>query len=84
MLRGDVREPMPVSAETPVSRALLSTLAALWMLLSSGRTIYEVARFELPKLPGIIVVPDEIGRRPPKPANGCLVCDSCQLRSRHR
>jgi hypothetical protein len=54
------------------------------MLLSSGRTIYEVARFELPKLPGIIVVPDEIGRRPPKPANGCLVCDSCQLRSRHR
>src|SRR5215211_4703031 len=42
-----------------VGRALLAVGLDVGdvMLVSSGRTIYEVARFELPKLPGVIVAP---------------------------
>lgn len=36
------------------------------MLVSSGRTIYEIARFELPKLPGIIVAPTVGGTDQPE------------------
>jgi len=36
------------------------------MLVSSGRTIYEVARFELPKLPGVIVAPTVGGTDQPE------------------
>ncbi len=36
------------------------------MLVSSGRTIYEVARFQLPKLPGIIVAPTVGGTDQPE------------------
>jgi DNA-binding transcriptional regulator LsrR (DeoR family) len=36
------------------------------MLVSSGRTIYEVARFELPKIPGVIVAPTVGGTDQPE------------------
>jgi DNA-binding transcriptional regulator LsrR (DeoR family) len=36
------------------------------MLVSSGRTIYEVARFELPRLPGVIVAPTVGGTDQPE------------------
>jgi len=36
------------------------------MLVSSGRTIYEVARFQLPKLPGVIVAPTVGGTDQPE------------------
>jgi DNA-binding transcriptional regulator LsrR (DeoR family) len=36
------------------------------MLVSSGRTIYEIARFELPRLPGVIVAPTVGGTDQPE------------------
>ena len=36
------------------------------MLVSSGRTVYEVARFELPRLPGVIVAPTVGGTDQPE------------------
>ena len=36
------------------------------MLVSSGRTIYEVARFELPRLPGVMVAPTVGGTDQPE------------------
>ena len=36
------------------------------MLVSSGRTIYEVARFELPRLPGVVVAPTVGGTDQPE------------------
>jgi DNA-binding transcriptional regulator LsrR (DeoR family) len=36
------------------------------MLVSSGRTIYEVARFELPRLPGVLVAPTVGGTDQPE------------------
>jgi DNA-binding transcriptional regulator LsrR (DeoR family) len=51
-----------------VGRALLAVGLEIGdvMLVSSGRTIYEVARFELPKLPGVIVAPTVGGTDQPE------------------
>jgi DNA-binding transcriptional regulator LsrR (DeoR family) len=51
-----------------VGRALLAVGLELGdiMLVSSGRTIYEVARFELPRLPGVIVAPTVGGTDQPE------------------
>jgi DNA-binding transcriptional regulator LsrR (DeoR family) len=51
-----------------VSRALLALGLDVGdvMLVSSGRTIYEIARFELPKLPGVVVAPTVGGTDQPE------------------
>jgi DNA-binding transcriptional regulator LsrR (DeoR family) len=51
-----------------VGRALLAVGLDVGdvMLVSSGRTIYEVARFELPRLPGVIVAPTVGGTDQPE------------------
>jgi DNA-binding transcriptional regulator LsrR (DeoR family) len=51
-----------------VGRALLAVGLEVGdiMLVSSGRTIYEVARFELPRLPGVIVAPTVGGTDQPE------------------
>jgi DNA-binding transcriptional regulator LsrR (DeoR family) len=51
-----------------VGRALLAVGLDVGdvVLVSSGRTIYEVARFELPKLPGVIVAPTVGGTDQPE------------------
>lgn len=51
-----------------VGRALLAVGLDVGdvMLVSSGRTVYEIARFELPKLPGVIVAPTVGGTDQPE------------------
>ena len=51
-----------------VGRALLAVGLDVGdiMLVSSGRTVYEVARFELPRLPGVIVAPTVGGTDQPE------------------
>jgi DNA-binding transcriptional regulator LsrR (DeoR family) len=51
-----------------VGRALLAVGLDVGdvMLVSSGRTIFEIARFELPRLPGVIVAPTVGGTDQPE------------------
>jgi DNA-binding transcriptional regulator LsrR (DeoR family) len=51
-----------------VGRALLAVGLNVGdiMLVSSGRTVYEVARFELPRMPGVIVAPTVGGTDQPE------------------
>jgi DNA-binding transcriptional regulator LsrR (DeoR family) len=51
-----------------VGRALLAVGLDIGdvMLVSSGRTIFEIARFELPRLPGVIVAPTVGGTDQPE------------------
>jgi DNA-binding transcriptional regulator LsrR (DeoR family) len=51
-----------------VGRALLSVglVPGDVLLVSSGRTLYEVARFELPRIPGIVVAPTVGGTDQPE------------------
>jgi DNA-binding transcriptional regulator LsrR (DeoR family) len=76
-----ISEPLPVSGRgeavedlmgdvlsVAVGRALVALGLEVGdvMLVSSGRTIYEVARFELPRLPGVIVAPTVGGTDQPE------------------
>ena len=56
------------SLAAAVGRALLAVGLDVGdvMLVSSGRTIYEVARFELPRLPGVVVAPTVGGTDQPE------------------
>jgi DNA-binding transcriptional regulator LsrR (DeoR family) len=51
-----------------VGRALLAVGLDVGdvMLVSSGRTVYEIARFELPRMPGVIVAPTVGGTDQPE------------------
>lgn len=51
-----------------VGRALLAAglMAGDVLLVSSGRTMYEVSRFELPRLPGVLVAPTVGGTDQPE------------------
>jgi DNA-binding transcriptional regulator LsrR (DeoR family) len=76
-----ISEPLPVPARSETIEDLMGEVLAIAvgralvavnldvgdvMLVSSGRTIYEVARFELPKLPGVIVAPTVGGTDQPE------------------
>jgi DNA-binding transcriptional regulator LsrR (DeoR family) len=67
--RGEtIEDVMGSTLAAAVSRALLAVGLDVGdvMLVSSGRTIYEVARFELPKLPGVVVAPTVGGTDQPE------------------
>jgi DNA-binding transcriptional regulator LsrR (DeoR family) len=67
--RGETTEDvMGSTLAAAVSRALLAVGLDVGdvMLVSSGRTVYEVARFELPNLPGVVVAPTVGGTDQPE------------------
>jgi DNA-binding Lrp family transcriptional regulator len=80
-----ISAPLPVSGNKPMEDVLGSVLAPAVgralsavglaqgdvLLVSSGRTIYEVARFDLPRLPGVVVAPTVGG--PDDPARAAPV-----------
>jgi DNA-binding transcriptional regulator LsrR (DeoR family) len=75
-----ISAPLPVSGNKPMEDVLGSVLAPAVgralsavglaqgdvLLVSSGRTIYEVARFDLPRLPGVVVAPTVGGTDQPE------------------
>jgi DNA-binding transcriptional regulator LsrR (DeoR family) len=63
-----IEDVMGSTLAAAVSRALLALGLDVGdvMLVSSGRTIYELARFELPKLPGVVVAPTVGGTDQPE------------------
>jgi len=76
-----ISEPLPVPGRSETIEDLMGEVLAIAvgralaavnlevgdvMLVSSGRTIYEVARFELPRLPGVIVAPTVGGTDQPE------------------
>jgi DNA-binding transcriptional regulator LsrR (DeoR family) len=63
-----IEDVMGSTLAAAVSRALLALGLDVGdvMLVSSGRTIYEIARFELPKLPGVVVAPTVGGTDQPE------------------
>ena len=75
-----ISAPLPISANKPMEDVLGSVLAPAVgralsavglaqgdvLLVSSGRTIYEVARFDLPRLPGVVVAPTVGGTDQPE------------------
>jgi len=65
---GGLEDVMGAVLAPAVGRALLAVGLDIGdvMLVSSGRTIFEVARFELPKLPGVIVAPTVGGTDQPE------------------
>lgn len=68
-VRGEtIEDVMGGSLAAAVGRALLAVGFDVGdvMLVSSGRTIFEVARFELPRLPGIVVAPTVGGTDQPE------------------
>jgi DNA-binding transcriptional regulator LsrR (DeoR family) len=67
--RGEtIEDVMGGALAAAVGRALLAVGLDVGdvMLVSSGRTIYEVARFELPRLPGMVVAPTVGGTDQPE------------------
>ena len=68
-VRGEtIEDVMGGSLAAAVGRALLAVGFDVGdvMLVSSGRTIFEVARFELPRLPGVVVAPTVGGTDQPE------------------
>ena len=76
-----ISEPLPVPGRSETIEDLMGSVLAIAvgraivavgldvgdvLLVSSGRTVYEVARFELPRLPGVIVAPTVGGTDQPE------------------
>lgn len=74
-----ISAPVPASAGSPedvmgsvLAPAVGQVLAAIGLnpgdilLVSSGRTVYEVSRFDLPRLPGVVVAPTVGGTDQPE------------------